>query len=401
MTEFRHPTSIALSAICVALVCVLLSASSADAYKSYDDGTGKGCVSCHNGFQGGTGPLHQRHRIDFGVTTCNLCHPNGGGTTPVLTYWSGDGGGLGCAGCHGQDYGETSPNSGEPKATSYGLREFHVGKGVTSCGTTGCHKQGALGHPDPFPPLYGENVVPPYYAPLFSNLTNPCWSFEESLGVDGDSFGLDNDGDGAADFPADLDCLIAPPTTTSTTTSTTLPVGCPPAPAVGCTGPGKALLLVNEKTVGKEKLKISLTKFPAAVATDQLGDPVGGDTRYDICIYDSADELKAQFTVARAGDTCSGERCWVTSSTGYKYGDTITSSDGIAKMLLIGGVPGKGKIVISGKNNSSSLPLGIASALQTSSYATVQVVTSDTDCFGMELPVVKKADGAVFNAVGP
>jgi len=62
-------------------------------------------------------------------------------------------------------------------------------------------------------------------------------------------------------------------------------------------------------------------------------------------------------------------------------------------MLLAGGDPGKSKIVISGKNNSSSLPLGITPALQTSSHATVQVVMSDADCFGLELTVVKKADG--------
>ena len=384
----------------IALLVVLLFAARADAYKSYDDGTGKGCVSCHNGFQGGTGPLHLRHRTDFGITNCNVCHQNGGGSTPVLTYWSGSGGGFGCAGCHGQDYGETSPNSGVAKATSYGLRQFHVNKGITTCGTSGCHKPGALGHSNPFPPLFGENEVPPYFAPLYSNLTNPCWSSEESLGVDGDSVGLDNDGDGAADFPADLDCLIAPPTTTTTTT-TTLPAGCAPTPAVGCTAPAKGVLLVNEKTAGKEKLKIALSKFPEAIETDQYGDPVGSDTSYDICIYDSADELKGRFRVARGGDTCAGERCWVTSSAGYKYADAITSADGIAKMMLTAGGPGKGKIVITAKNNSSSLPLGIASALTASSHATVQVVTSDADCFGLELSVVKKAEDSVFSATGP
>ena len=398
MMEFRPSRTRIVKA--VAVLCTLLFAAKADAYKWYDDGTGKGCVSCHNGFQGGNGPLHLRHRLDFGVTTCNLCHPAGGGSTPVLTYWSGDGGGYGCAGCHGQDYGETSPNSGQPKATSYGLRQLHVSKGVATCGTGGCHKPGALGHPNPFPPLYGENVAPPYYTPMYSNLTNPCWSQEESLGLDGDSLGLDNDGDGAADFPADLDCLIAPPTTTSTTTTTTLPFGCASRP-VACTAAGKASLLVSEKAPGKEKLKVSLSKFPAAVAASQFGDPVRSDTSYEICIYDSADQLKGRFSVARAGDTCAGARCWETSSAGYKYADAVSSADGIAKMTLSGGAPGKGKIVISGKNNSASLPVGIAAALQTSDHATVQILTSDADCFGLGLSVVKKADGEVFSAAGP
>ena len=64
---------------------------SAFAYPSYDNGAGVGCVSRHNGFQGGNGPLRFQHRTRFGVTTCNLCHPNGSGTTPVNTYWSGFG----------------------------------------------------------------------------------------------------------------------------------------------------------------------------------------------------------------------------------------------------------------------------------------------------------------------
>ena len=120
-----------------ALLCLALWTASAYAYPYYDDGAGKGCVQCHNGFQGGNGPLHYQHRTQLGVTTCNLCHPDGGGSTPVRTYTSGVGGGFGCVGCHGQDYGETSPNSGEPKATGYGLRRVHVNNGVTSCGTSG------------------------------------------------------------------------------------------------------------------------------------------------------------------------------------------------------------------------------------------------------------------------
>src|SRR3989304_747277 len=87
----------------VALLCVTLWAPKAHAYPSYDDGLGTGCVSCHNGFLGGNGPLHLQHRTNFGVTSCNLCHPSGGGSTPVLTYSSGTGGGVGCAGGPGAD----------------------------------------------------------------------------------------------------------------------------------------------------------------------------------------------------------------------------------------------------------------------------------------------------------
>src|SRR5262249_20791905 len=227
-----------------ALACLSVLAPRAYAYPSYDNGAGVGCVSCHTGFLGGNGPLHLQHRNQFNVTTCNLCHPNGGGSTPVLTYFSGPGGGRGCAGCHGLNYGETSPNSGQPKSTSYGLRLFHVNHGVTTCGTGGCHQPGALGAPNPFPTVLPENVKPVYYGSGYTSLPTPCSSLEEDLPFDADSVGLDNDGNGFADYPADPNCS-AP---TTTTTSTTLPFVCGAAPAGGCVAPAKAVLLVNEKS---------------------------------------------------------------------------------------------------------------------------------------------------------
>jgi hypothetical protein len=403
-TQRKPARTIALHTGCaVALLCLTLWAPNALAYPSYDDGAGNGCVSCHNGFQGGNGALHFQHRTVFDVASCNLCHPNGGGTTPVLTYWSGPGGGYGCAGCHGQDYGETSPNSGEAKATAYGLRQFHVvQEGITDCGTSMCHQPGALGHPDPFPPLFGEDVAPPYYSPVFSNLTNPCSSPEEDLPFDADSVGLDNDGDGLADWPNDPDCMVpVTTTTTSTTTTTTLPFDCGSAPAAGCIAPAKAVLLVNEKKAGKEKLKVVLTKLQAAVTPSQFGDPVTGSTSYKVCIYASND-LKGQYTVARAGDICGNRSCWsALSGKGYKYSDKSTAADGILKMKLSGGDAGKGKIKIIGKNNASTMPTGVAAVLQNETNATVRVLTSDASCFGVSLTQVKKADGTIFSAVGP
>jgi len=250
----------------VAVLGMILWTTNASARPYYDDGTGVGCVSCHNGFQGGNGPLHQQHRIKFGISNCNACHPSGGGTTPVATYTSGPGGGYGCAGCHGQDYGETSPNSGLPKATAYGLRQLHVNNGVTSCGTGGgCHVAGALGHPDPFPPLFGENVLPPYFATALTNLTDPCSSAQEDLTVDADTLGLDNDGDGARDYPADSDC----PTPT-TTTSTTLP------PNTTSTGIKGLKLILVDKYVSSGKAKavfVSKDTVPGAIHKGVDADP--------------------------------------------------------------------------------------------------------------------------------
>jgi hypothetical protein len=393
----------------LALLAVTLWTASARAYPSYDNGSGVGCVQCHNGFQGGTGALHQRHRIQFGVATCNLCHPSGGGTTPVNTYWSGPGGGFGCAGCHGQDYGETSPNSGQPKATAYGLRLYHVAQGVTTCGAAGgCHLPGQLGHPNPFPTPYTEDVAPPYYSPIYSNLTDPCSSTQEDLTVDADALGLDNDGNGLRDYPADPNC--APPAETETPTPTpspepstptpTLGVACGTAPALTCIAPAKGSLIIDEKTAGKEKLKVTLSKLVPAVTQSQFGNPATGSTAYRICIYDGANQLRGTYTVARAGQTCGTMPCWAAvSDKGYKYKDKAAAADGVMMMKLNGGAAGKGTVKVKGKG--ASLPTGIAAALQNESSATVQILSTDADCFGLGLTKVKKADGAVFNATGP
>ena len=277
--------AVALQAGAMALLYAALWAPTAHAYPMYDDGAGRGCVQCHSGFQGGNGALHFQHRTQLGITTCNLCHPASGGSTPVRTYWSGPGGGFGCAGCHGQDYGETSPNSGQPKATAYGLRQFHVNQGVTTCGTSGCHKPGAQGHSNPFPALFGEDVAPPYYDPIFSGLTNSCSS--EDMPLDADSVGLDNDGDGLPDW-ADTDCAAVTTTTTTTTRRRRRYSDAGLLRRVDCIAPRRGILIVNEKTAGKEKLKVSLSRLQAPVTSSQFGDPVTGTTSYMICIYDGA-----------------------------------------------------------------------------------------------------------------
>ena len=389
----------------VAVLGVALWTPTAQARPMYDDGTGVGCVSCHNGFVGGTGPLHVNHLTALGIgTNCNLCHPNGGGTTPVRTYTSGPGGGFGCAGCHGQDYGEISPNSLQPKASAYGLRQLHVNQGVTSCGTSSCHAPGSLGHSNPFPTLFGENHLPPYYGQPTNNLTQPCLGSQEDMPFDADTIGLDNDGDGLVDL-LDPDCAGVTTTTTTTlatTTTTTLPFACGAAPTPGCVLSGKGAVSVSEKSPGKEKIKVSLKSLLPLVTPAMFGDPATGSTAYKVCLYDAANVLKGTYTVDRAQDICNGLSCWLTvSGKGFKYGDKLLQADGVQKMQLYGGSAGKGAIKIGGSNKALTMPTGVAAALLNQTSATIQLRTSDASCFGLALNTVKKADGLLFTAVGP
>lgn len=223
-----------LRAVLAALVLVA-GVARVDAFPTYDDGSGTGCVSCHNGYTN-EGALHLSHLTKFGITNCGLCHMNAvGGGTPVYTYKSAVG--LGCAGCHGHDYGETSIHSGLPKATAYGLRRKHAlafaaASQPNLCAT--CHFAGSAitGDPDPPPAIFDETVRPPYYNQPTNNLTDPCSTAQESFD---NTVGLDNDGNGFADM-ADSACQAFIPTTTttvfvttttSTSTSTTFPPGAP------------------------------------------------------------------------------------------------------------------------------------------------------------------------------
>ena len=404
--RFRHELvrlrgAIALGAGVLAALALTLGAPGADAYEAYDvfgDQT-QGCVTCHPGFLGGgIGALHSQHRALLGTPTqqqtrCNACHPSGQGSTPVRTYTSGPIGplesGFGCSGCHGRLYGETSPNSGLPKSTAYGLREAHAAAGVTECAS--CHVPGSLGSPDPFPALLAEHVAPPYYGFEFSGLRNACASDEEDLAFDADLLGLDNDGDGQRDFPDDLDCPEP----------TEPPFDCAAAPLAGCVAPAKGVLVVTEKTAGKEKLKVTLSKLQTELTPIEFGDPVAGTTGYNVCVYDSNDELRGQYTLDRPGETCSGKPCWSTvSDKGYKFKDKEASSAGIRKASVRGGDSSKGKVAVVGKNRGT-MPTGVAAALADQTSATVQFVASDGICVGVALPTVKKADGRVFKAAGP
>ena len=238
-----HGTRVSYLCTLLAGLALVAGVARVEAYPSYDDGNGVGCVSCHPAYFDDPnsptpfGSLHVAHLTKFDIINtqkCGLCHMNpAGGDTPVYTYTSAEG--FGCAGCHGMNYGETIPiglgleNEGAPKASAYGLRKalddlfaVQYPSDPAPCGQ--CHFPGSpvTGDPDPAPAIFPETHLPPYYGhPELNNLSDPCDSSQESW--EGTPPGLDNDGNGAADYAADSACqaFIPPTTTTVVTTSTT------------------------------------------------------------------------------------------------------------------------------------------------------------------------------------
>ncbi|MEW6251528.1 MAG: multiheme c-type cytochrome [Planctomycetota bacterium] len=188
---------------------LLIWTTRAHAYERYD----QGCNTCHGSFSGSTSPKgtvfpsgskHTMHRSSsYMATACNLCHVSGSYSPVYLGHSAGTANnpGVGCNGCHGENYGGTIGHSG------VGLRRHHALHNVSSC--AGCHQN------DPLVPA--ENVKPTYYHTADTRADDACNAapgYLENWSV-GDTDGLDNDGDGFRDAldrdcgsrgPGDLNC---------------------------------------------------------------------------------------------------------------------------------------------------------------------------------------------------
>jgi len=174
----------------------LLVARRPQAYESYREDVAQSreyCIVCHSGFEG-RGTLHRDHE-NFGTNNCRLCHTGSGRGNPLTMWAEGDADdGLGCAGCHGRDYGETIqgdysapvPITGLPKMSGYGLHRWHAPFGGTDC--TNCHATPRQCD------VQLERVLPGYYGRGDVVPTDSCMD------------GLDNDGDTFRDM-TDPDCL--------------------------------------------------------------------------------------------------------------------------------------------------------------------------------------------------
>jgi cysteine-rich repeat protein len=180
---------------------------------------------------------------------------------------------------------------------------------------------------------------------------------------------------------------------------------CLPAPDPVCNDASKASLSVSEKKPGKEKLKASLKKFADATTQADFGDPVGGSTVFELCVFAEGGNRVAALQVDEAGETCGpkDKPCWKAKKTkGYSYKDPDADGDGVRKISAASGASGKGKVQVQAGNNEKKgqdhLPTGIAAALSGDTSASIEVRTSNGSCFGGTLSVVKKNDSTRFKA---
>lgn len=172
------------------------------------------------------------------------------------------------------------------------------------------------------------------------------------------------------------------------------------APRSDCIAPGVALVSIDERAAGRERLKVVLRKLVPQVVQSQFGNPVGGSTRYDVCVYDDALRPVGRLTIDRAGATCGSRPCWRAISTkGYRYVDRDTAADGVSDVIATGGDAGRGRVLVKARNDARSgrlsMPIGMTAALQGARAVTVQAITSDAACFGATLTDVRTVDHLV------
>jgi hypothetical protein len=187
------------------------------------------------------------------------------------------------------------------------------------------------------------------------------------------------------------------------------PDNCAASPQLGCTDDwGKVSLLINERKSGGQKIGVNLKKGPA-LAQANFGNPLDpGGTAYDMCLYDDGGVLVAALRVDRAGLQCADRDCWQSlgppapNGLGYRYNDRDARSDGVGEIRLFGGPADKTKVRLRAKNigtkASLSLPTGVAAALVGSTSATLQIFSSDADCFSATMSDVTASDEAFFKA---
>jgi hypothetical protein len=182
---------------------------------------------------------------------------------------------------------------------------------------------------------------------------------------------------------------------------------CPSAPAPKCLTAAKASLAISEKKPGKEKLTAKLSGFGAATTQADLGNPASGTTVYRLCVYNPVDVVAVALTVDRAGENCGpkAKPCWKDKGgKGWSYKDPLAEASGVRGLAATSGASGKGKLQVKAGNNTAknqaALPTGLAMMLQATTSVTLQVSTSDAQCFQSPLTATI-ADGEQFKAKAP
>ncbi|MBX3028294.1 beta-propeller fold lactonase family protein [bacterium] len=178
-------------------------------------------------------------------------------------------------------------------------------------------------------------------------------------------------------------------TPTETPTATPTPL-CAAAPRGGCRAAGGASLLVKS-SAGRAKLLWRWLSGDAPVA--EMGDPTA-TTRYALCAYDAAGlvpSLALHIALAPAG-TCGSAPCWQalggSTPTGFAFTDATGGQQGMQKLRLKGGKPGRDKLLAKAGGTALVVapPASPSQLFAQNDDVVVQLVTDAGGCFESVFP---------------
>jgi glucose/arabinose dehydrogenase len=248
-----------------------------------------------------------------------------------------------------------------PVPNTLPIHEYTHGGSPFRCSVTG----GLVHRGLTYPALEGHYFFADYCSGDFWSLTTEDSGMTWDLHTFGQpiadfnatTFGEDSDGDlFVADDGTGLVYRIEPAAE---------PPDCPPSPAVGCTGPAKSILKV--KRPGDDTTGRLLWKWLYGTSFIDVGDPVGGNTAYRLCVYNGAGIPVIDVALP-------GPNGWQQTGTGYKYKNPQTAPDGGAFKAIFRN-DDLSKLIVKGKGinlDLDALPLNEVSQL------TAQLIRSDS-----------------------
>ena len=191
-------------------------------------------------------------------------------------------------------------------------------------------------------------------------------------------------------------------------TDSSFTLACPQVPSSTCFNATKSSVLFKGDTdTTKQKFTWKWLKGMVQLGRTDFGDPVNGSTNYKLCVYDETGGtpvFKMGASIANGG-TCGAKPCWKAVSTkGWAYKDKVGKADGITKVQLKGGKPGRPLVQAQGKGASLPMPAPVSGTefFDQDPAVIVQLHNSSSpNCWSSTFDSSKKNDGTQFKAVSP
>ena len=182
--------------------------------------------------------------------------------------------------------------------------------------------------------------------------------------------------------------------------------GCSLAPASGCETGEKVQIQVNERSFGKEQIKVKVDTLGSTLPLSFFGDPIAGNTNYAICLYDAKETLVGTLAVNRPQELCGARTCWnFLKTTGYKYVDKELTAHGVLQIQVKSGPAGTGRFSAKAKRNLAkgmlAMPVDITPQLEGDRHATVQLQLNNGSCVTGTVTNISDADEKLFKGKTP